>query len=495
MSDALTELKTWVRYTADDEARLAACAELIEPHVPRIIDRFYEEILRHPGSSSVIDGPDQVARLKTSLRGWLNEVFRGPHDEAYAHRRRAIGHRHVQVGLPNRYMVMAMHLVETEVGQVLRASLEDPLPALDSVQKVCCIDLALMTGTFVESREQLQLDTLHSLLVEHLRVAVLLVGADGNVRSATRASGLVIAGGDVMGRPWTEALPTGLLEASSLERHVERGLAHRREVTLPRVDVSQDGGLRSFRVHVVPLEHELARFLIQIEELTDAVELEARLRRSEALAQLGTLSAAVAHELRNPLAGISGALQVITRTIDPDSAHYRILVKVESEVHRLNDLVTDLLAFARPGTATLQTVDLAQLVDEVVELVVPAHPRVHVDVGGRGLAQADPNLVRQILHNLVRNAMDAMGGEGTLKIDIEPGRIVVQDSGPGIPKDRWVSSFEPFVTTKTRGTGLGLAISARSADAMSATLRLKEGPMSGACFELCLLDRPAPISS
>ncbi|MCB9675295.1 MAG: PAS domain-containing protein [Alphaproteobacteria bacterium] len=485
--DALAELKEWVQYEPDDAGRLSACLPVIEPELARIIDRFYDEVQRHPGSRDVLTGPEQVERLKKTLRQWLYEVFRGPHDEAYAERRRAIGHRHVKVGLPNRYMVTAMHVIETEVGRLLRARCDDPFPAIDSLHRVLCIDLALMSGTYVSSHGRLQLDTLHELLVEHLRVAVLLVDENGVVRSATRPSAQLVAGAEVTGRPWQEALPPGLLEASALDTQVERALAHHREVTLPRVDVGGDAEGRSFRVYVVPLRHELATFLIQIEELTDAVDMESRLRRSEALAQLGALSAAVAHELRNPLAGISGALQVITRTMDAESSQHRILMKVESEVRRLNSLVTDLLAFARPGSAALQKVDLAYICSEVVELVQSDHKAVTVRIQGTGSAQADPNLLRQILHNLVRNAVDAVDGKGEVLVSVADATLSVSDSGPGVPPEKREEIFEPFVTTKTRGTGLGLAISQRSAEAMNGSLRIVEGPLRGACFELRLM--------
>jgi two-component system sensor histidine kinase PilS (NtrC family) len=341
-----------------------------------------------------------------------------------------------------------------------------------------------MTGTYVKSRERLQLDSLHSLLVQHLRLAVLMVDDAGLITSATDATAQLMLGESVRGRHWQRALPPGLLDAASLESHVERALSTRREVTLPRVDV-QGTDRRSYRIHVVPLNHALAAFLIQIEELTDAVHMESRLRRSEALAQLGALSAAVAHELRNPLAGISGALQVITNSMDAEEPHAIILGKVEGEVRRLNHLVTDLLAFARPGSATLVTVDLRGISDSVLELV--DHPEMTMDVVGQGRAQADPNLVRQILHNLIRNAADAAGPTGHIRLTIADSTVSVCDSGAGVPPADRERIFEPFMTTKTRGTGLGLAICARSADAMSGRLTLINGPLDGACFQLTLL--------
>jgi signal transduction histidine kinase len=493
VDEQLSELKEWVQYNVDDAERLSACLSLIQPHLDRIIDAFYDEILRHPGSRDVISGPKQVARLKRSLVGWLREVFEGPHDAAYAVRRRAIGVRHVQVGLQSGYMYAAMHLVQREVGAILRAELppDRALEVTDSLHRVCTMDLALMTNTYVSGREKLQLDSLHSLLVAHLRTAVFLVGTDGVVRSATRASTQLLTGKDATGRKWTEALPDGLVEAASLEEHVQRGLKRRREVTLPRVDVEAGGKLRSFRIHVVPLLHELATFLIQVEELTDAIEMEARVSRSEALAQLGSLSAAVAHELRNPLAGISGALQVITRSMDEETPHHRILSKVEGEVRRLNSLVTDLLAFARPGSATLAPTSLRPVIEEVVELMDSEHPDIAISIEGEAHGQADPHLVSQIVHNLLRNAVDAVREPGAhekrIDVVLDGTRLRVEDAGPGIPVDRRDAIFQPFETSKTRGTGLGLAISTRSAEAMNASLSLAEGALPGACFELTLL--------
>ncbi len=482
MQTTLDEMKDWTHFTDADADALRDAFPVIEPHLPRIIDRYYEEIQRHPGASAVLDGPAQVERLKGTLRQWLSEVFQGPHDAAYADRRRAIGWRHVQVGLPDRYMFTAMHTIQCEVLRVFRADLDDPWRASEALQRVLTMDLALMTGTYVEARELKQLDTLHALLIEHLRTVVLLVGEDGVVRSATRATAQLLMGHDGQGRPWTEALPTGLCEAADLPRHVERALSRHREVTLPRVDVED----RSFRIHIVPLEHELAAFLLQVEELTDAVEMEARLRRSESLAQLGALSAAVAHELRNPLAGISGALQVITRTMEQGSLHHQILGKVDGEVRRLNTLVTDLLSFARPGQAKMQKLALKPLVDEIIGMLGPEHPAVTFEVVGEGDAQADPHLVRQILHNLVRNAVDAVEERGVVRVTLEDGHVWVADDGPGVPNDAVARIFEPFVTTKTRGTGLGLAISMRSAQAMEGDLRLEDGPLAGACFHLVM---------
>jgi signal transduction histidine kinase len=252
------------------------------------------------------------------------------------------------------------------------------------------------------------------------------------------------------------------------------------------VDVDLGGLVRSFRFSVVPLQHPLAAALLHVEELTEAVDAEARLRRSEALAQLGAMSAAVAHELRNPLAGISGAIQVIARTLPVDDRRRPIMEKVEQAIHRLNDLVTDLLGFARPDPAKMTTVVLEELAREVAEVAHQETPGVDVTVGGSGSAHGDPRLIRRVLLHLVQNATQAMDGRGHVLLQIAPGQVLVNDDGPGILPEHRAHIFEPFFTTRTRGTGLGLAVSLQGATAMGGTLTLSAGPLPGAAFLLTL---------
>lgn len=486
MSDSFADMKAYVEFGAADEERLRRFWPAFQPHVHPVIDHFYEKILASPGARSVLADEAQVQRLKRTLRKWLEEVITGPWDEAYFIRRERIGRRHVEVGLHSRYMFTAMSVMLQDVEDVARGILspDEAREVTQSLQRAMHIDLAIMTGTFVESSERRQLASLQDLLVSHLRTIVMLVSDEGLITSATRPTSELFGGREVLGRRWTDGVPAELLEAGELVQRVEHARQTGRDISLPRVDVDDAGRTRSFRIHVVPLDQPLASFLIQIEELTDAVALEGRLRRSESLAQLGSLSAAVAHELRNPLAGISGALQVIGRSLPEDAPYRPIMAKVEQEVHRLNGLVTDLLAFARPGAVRLEAVDLAEAVGRALELVRADWPGVRFERVGVGSGRGDANLTQQILLNLLQNAAQAMDGRGLVRIEVREGALVVADDGPGIPESQRSEIFQPFFTTKTRGTGLGLAISERSAHAMQGRLRLTTSPLAGAAFLL-----------
>jgi two-component system sensor histidine kinase HydH len=179
------------------------------------------------------------------------------------------------------------------------------------------------------------------------------------------------------------------------------------------------------------------------------------------------------------------------------------MVKVEAEIRRLDGLVSDLLAFARPTSPELQPVDLGAAARRALDLARGDHgesppsppglrdggPR-NFTVTGSGKAYADPDLVHQILLNLLQNAIQASSGRdrpGRVELTVVDGSIAVSDDGPGVAPDVASHVFEPFFTTKTRGTGLGLAICQRFAEAMGGEIVLQpRGPLGGATFELRL---------
>ncbi len=480
------EMKSWIGFGPADEQRLRALLPFVRPRLRALSDVFYARILAHPGAAAVLKDAAQVERLRVTLQRWTEELLAGPWDHAYFQRRERIGRVHAEVGLPSRYMFTAMSVYRHELSQIAYSSLPagEVYETCRTLERVTDMDLAIMTGTYVEGREAHQIATLQDLIVSHMPVTVLLIDEFGGVSAATRPGTRLFGDGEVVGRPYLEALPPEVVEAADLPARLERALTTGREVTVPRVDVTIDGQERNFRLSIVPLDHPRARALLHVEELTEALDTEGRLLRAESLAQLGALSAAVAHELRNPLAGISGAIQVIARSLAVDDRRKPVMEKVEQQVRRLDALVTDLLAFSRPSEPRISTVRLDEVTRTVVELVQRDHPLVSLRATGMGLARADPNLVHQILLNLVLNAVQALDGPGRVEVLLSDGHVVVNDDGAGIAPENLDRIFQPFFTTRTRGTGLGLAISRKAAVSMGGRLILGQGPLPGAAFVL-----------
>ncbi len=329
------EMKAYVGFDDEDRRRLRAFWPRVVPHTESILDVFYERVLNTPHTLAVLGDADRTRRLRVSLRAWLEELLSGPWDEAYYARRQRIGRVHVQVGLIDHYMYTAMAIVKERLTQIVAAELPPAeMGALcGSIGKITSIDLAIMTRAYIATREERQARSLEELIVSHLPMQVLLVDAEGLVLASTRAAAAHLGTGP--SRPHLRAaLPLSLYDAAELDSHFTRAVASGHEVVLHRVDAVIDNRRRSFSVVLAPFTEPDQRVLVHVEELTEAIETEARLRRSEALAQLGALSAAVAHELRNPLAGISGALQVIAGSIPDADPKRMIMTKVLGQVTR-----------------------------------------------------------------------------------------------------------------------------------------------------------------
>jgi two-component system sensor histidine kinase PilS (NtrC family) len=233
------------------------------------------------------------------------------------------------------------------------------------------------------------------------------------------------------------------------------------------------------------------------QDLTQLRVMEARLARSERLADLGQLSAGLAHELRNPLASMMGSAELLRTSAVKDDDR-RLLDIVLREGGRLSLLVSEFLAFARPGVQRREPVDLAELAGQTLEAFTldPAAAGLTLE---RALApatvQGDPDQLRQVLWNLLLNAGQAIAGAGrsggTIRVACGPGAsggadLAVEDDGPGVdPADR-ERIFTPFFTTKAAGTGLGLATIHRIVDGHGGAVSVEAAPGRGARFTIHL---------
>jgi two-component system sensor histidine kinase PilS (NtrC family) len=234
---------------------------------------------------------------------------------------------------------------------------------------------------------------------------------------------------------------------------------------------------------------------ILFEDQTALREMQEAVRRGDRLAAVGQLAAGLAHELRNPLASMSGAVELLSRGRGLSDAERRLMEIVMREAERLNALVTDFLAFARPTATQLQPTDVAALADETLGVFRHSPSATRIELLRSGATSlrvmADPAQLRQVLWNLLQNAADAMKGEGDITVDVgltatSLCRIAVADSGPGIPAADVEHLFEPFFTTKPQGTGLGLAFVHRMVEAHGGRVEVQSAPGQGATFSVLL---------
>ena len=251
---------------------------------------------------------------------------------------------------------------------------------------------------------------------------------------------------------------------------------------------AKDGSIYWVDTTIVPFLDDRGRpyqYMAIRYEITDRKRSEERLREQAALARLGEMAAIVAHEVKNPLAAIKGALQVIRGRMPADGRDRAIVGDVIARVDSLNDIVQDLLVFARPREPQLAPVHLAGLIENTAALLRrdPAHASLTVTVAGADpIVPLDGDQMRTVFLNLLLNAAQAGGANGRVSVTIGAddlaATVAVADEGPGIPDEVRERIFEPFFTTKHRGTGLGLPTARRVVERHRGTLEV-ECPSSG----------------
>jgi two-component system, NtrC family, sensor histidine kinase PilS len=214
---------------------------------------------------------------------------------------------------------------------------------------------------------------------------------------------------------------------------------------------------------------EVSGYIIIFQDLTEIVRLETAMRRQEKLAAVGKLAAGIAHEIRNPLASISGSIELLKSMLTLDTPEQNKLMDIMlKEITRLNSLITEFLEFVRPGERKLEVCEVDHILNEVLDMVkvntqLPQNVKQERKLQSNGFVSGDKNKLKQVFLNLVINAYQAM-------IEIQNPVLYVEtfvkdenlfvkfkDSGIGMSEQTLKRLFEPFFTTKPKGTGLGLA--------------------------------------
>ncbi len=467
------ELKHYLGLEASDAVALREIYPLVKEHLPGIIEDFYRHILDHVGTRRILQDPNQVERLKKTLHIWLEEVFLSPLDAEYYEKRTRIGLVHVRIGLPQAYVFAAMAHIQSQLEAVLQKERHRGQPARlvkgsSALLKVLNLDLALITGSYHDAEK-------YRDLVESAPEMIHTVDNEGRFVSVNRTEEerLGYAHDELVSKPLEDLVAPE--DRTLLRKHlaeVFRSGESRCEIRLltskgERLEVEiLATGVRD------TLTGEIVRTRAYVRDVTERNRMARTLTEQASLARLGEMAAVVAHEVKNPLAGIGGAIQVIGSHLPPQSPDRGIVREILDRIDSLNGTVQDLLLYARPRLPKLAPVRLLSILQDTTFLLGqdPGLGKTRVRISGEDLSiPADAELLKPVFLNLLINAAQAMGGKGEIRVDVTLGQgrcqISFSDSGPGIPAGIRDRIFEPFFTTKHRGTGLGLPIAKRVVEA------------------------------
>lgn len=312
-----------------------------------------------------------------------------------------------------------------------------------------------------ERRTVGDLYTLHQDIVQSLSSGLVTANTQGTILTANAAACEFLGydAASMQGRSLRDVLP-GLDEKLGTDPRAE---LRRSDLTL-RVG----GADRTIGVSVSPLydvSDVIIGRVVNFSDLTELRRMELHMRRAERLATVGQLAAGVAHEIRNPLAAISGSIELLRQSPQSTGDDRSLMEIVIREIDRLNTLITELLDYANPRPRQIAEFDAAVLVEETVFVAQQdrAHDvRIESNIATQLTMRADAAKLRQVFWNLLRNATDAAAAGGK-RVEVSASRrgeqvsFAFADNGPGIAPAQLAHIFDPFFTTKKQGTGLGLA--------------------------------------
>jgi two-component system sensor kinase FixL len=314
-------------------------------------------------------------------------------------------------------------------------------------------------------------------VIESAVDGIIVIDAHGRIEAFNPAAERMFGyhEAEVAGKNVTVLMPSPYRDEhdSYLSRYREGGAAHIIGIGREVMGRRKDG--TTFPLHLSVGETVTAgerKFTGIVHDLTERVTLETRLREHSALAKLGEMAAVLAHEIKNPLAGIRGAVQVIGSRLPAASAEAGMMKEIVNRVDALDDMMRELLVFARPPKPKLTPTDVLRLIETTADLLKEDEGArdIRIELAGEAPPVAgDGAMLKMVFHNLLINGAHAMDGRGTIRVAVSTHeracRIVFADEGPGIPHETRDKVFVPFFTTKRRGTGLGLPTAKRFIEA------------------------------
>lgn len=352
-----------------------------------------------------------------------------------------------------------------------------------------------------------RLDLLHQSIIESIDTGILTVNLEGRIQSFNRAAAHItgLAAQNVLNRDILAIFPdfSSLLERFS-RAPTARGVERRMEMRIRnRENEEQILGCSLSQLKGSQGEH-LGEILI-FQDLTDIKKKEAAYEKSRRLAFVGEMAAGLAHEIRNPLAAISGSIQVLKKDLHLDPTDERLMKIVLRGKDQLENVMKDFLLLARPAAGNREWMNLNELIEEILESLIylpdwTEEVTVEKNMPEPAWLYVNRTEMQHVVWNLVVNALQAMPGGGRLAVETrstvigssgEFVQLQIEDSGEGISDEDMEKIFQPFFTTKERGTGLGLAIVGRIIENCGGTLTVESEKGKGTRFLIRLPKNPA----
>ncbi|MGB7062268.1 MAG: ATP-binding protein [Candidatus Zixiibacteriota bacterium] len=361
--------------------------------------------------------------------------------------------------------------------------------------------------------DQVKADTDEILI--HLKSGLITIDAAGRIVYFNRAAEEILgySEADVKGRNCRDAfrqrmpqLAERITRAVKFNQENSRGLLYIEDKNKRKIPIGISTSILGDR------EKGVRGVIAIFQDISEAMRLEEKMRTADRLAAVGELSAGIAHEIRNPLASISGSVEVLGEELSLTEENRKLLDLIVKETGRLNRIVTDFLNYARVGPSLLSKVELARLIDDVIE-IARKHPSFEENISIRKLFSSraeyvlgEENQIKQILLNLLVNAMESMEGrwgeilitdrtldqlnqfyfKGEEPLESEWVPVAIVDQGKGMSEEQKEKIFSPFYSAKKNGTGLGLAIVQRLVNNLGGRIEFRSEKGKGSAFVVYL---------